>query len=190
LCSITSAQRRKADDTSVRNLYCEGEALETLGVISEDQDMSANVITPIATVIVAGFVALISFLQWRISREKLRLDLYNRRFDIYTRVLDYYQELLKWHGTPEQLALQKPFIKAVRESRFIFPEDSGVYKFLEEFSTHAFYISSFAETRDALAGTQEQVRLALARTDHVNWILKSMSTLEDKMSPCLRFDSL
>jgi hypothetical protein len=98
---------------------------------------------------------------------------------------------LQWSDTPEQEALKTPFLKAVRESRFMFPKKSGVHEYLEEFSTHSFYIVNFAQTRDAFAGIpEEQVKLALIRTEHVNWILSSMAVLEDKMSSTLRFENL
>ena len=89
-------------------------------------DTLLKVVTLIATTAVAIAVAIISWKQWRLSQEKLRLDLFNRRFDVYMRVLDLYQELLQWKGTAEQNALYIPFIKAVRESRFIFPRKSPV----------------------------------------------------------------
>lgn len=152
--------------------------------------MSA-IIAPIAAVIVAGFVAVISFLQWRINREKLRLDLYNRRFDIYARILDIYDELLQWKDSPEQEALKKPFFKAAREAKFMFPKDSGVYEYIQEFHTHAFYVVTFAKTHAMFVSTsKESVAHVHERVEHVNWILVSITELERRMSPYLRFDRL
>jgi hypothetical protein len=74
---------------------------------------------------------------WWTSREKLRLDLYNRRFDVYSRTLDFYHALLSWEPTelekaktslldsPELGNTQKSFIKASREAQFLFDDDSG-----------------------------------------------------------------
>src|SRR5437764_13744295 len=77
---------------------------------------------------------------WWLSREKLRLDLYNRRFDVYNRTLDFY------HALPDEAEFHAPdvavpeierhrfmegfkekqrnFIKASREARFLFDDAS------------------------------------------------------------------
>jgi hypothetical protein len=156
-------------------------------------DFLLRITTPIAATIVSIAVAIISWKRWQISREKLRLDLFNRRFDIFQRVLDFHQELMNWKGSVEQKALYTPFIKAVRESRFIFPKKSGVLPFLEEFQRHSFYIVTFEEARDPMIGTgmnREIGELAQKKIEHQNWILNSMPTLEDKMEPYLRFERL
>src|SRR6185437_1639467 len=116
-----------------------------------------GIMTPIATTTIAAAVAIIGLQQWRISREKLRLDLFNRRFDVYMRVLDLYQELLLWKGTDEQRSLFVPFIKAMRESRFIFPKKSGVYPFLEDCHKRAFYVIHYEEARDGLQGMPREL---------------------------------
>jgi hypothetical protein len=154
-------------------------------------DLLLRITTPIAATIVSIAVAIISWKQWQISRERLRLDLFNRRFDIFQRVLDFHQELLTWKGSAEQKALYTPFIKAVRESRFIFPKKSGVLPFLEEFQRHSFYIVTFEEARNSMQGMNREIgELAQRKLEHQNWILYSMPTLEDKMEPYLQFEKL
>jgi hypothetical protein len=106
-------------------------------------DIGLKVVTAAAATTVAAYVARISCLQWKNNQEKLRLDLYERRFAIYMHVLDFHRELLRWGDTEDQKSLEQPFTRAVRESKFLFPESSGVYEFLEEFSSHAFYITNF-----------------------------------------------
>src|ERR1700691_607728 len=81
---------------------------------------------------------------WWTGREKLRLDIYNRRFDVYSRALDFYQALLEWNPTgsektstslqdsPELRAMQRAFIKASREAQFLFDDDSGIHRRLEQ----------------------------------------------------------
>jgi hypothetical protein len=144
--------------------------------------VTLKIVTPVATLCIAAFVAIIGFNQWRISREKLRLDLFNRRFDIYLRVLDYYGALLKEGGGPttEQTV---SFLKAVRESRFIFPKVSEVHRFLEEFWTRAndFFID--AAKRKAGVSVHNA-------TDKFQWLLDAMKTLEEKMEPYMQFERL
>lgn len=112
-------------------------------------DVIERAVTPVFTILIAGFVAYISRLQWKTNREKLRLDLYERRFDIYMRVFEFQSALLFWGGGPEQIALQAPFLRALQESRFMFPEKSGAYKFLIEFNGHAFHVVNYQSAWDA-----------------------------------------
>src|SRR5271167_3415454 len=76
----------------------------------------------IATIIIAVYVAFIGTFQWITAREKLRLDLYNRRFDVYLNALDFMQSLMMWNDIPQEERLPKRarFIRATRESRFLF----------------------------------------------------------------------
>ncbi|MGD0522125.1 MAG: hypothetical protein ABSA48_12780 [Terracidiphilus sp.] len=141
-----------------------------------------------ATTIVAIYVAIISRRQWKTNHEKFRLDLYSRRFEIYLRVLEYFQELVQWDGSPKQISLQRPFIKAYAESKFMFPPESGIYAFLKEFGEHAFHIIKFEENKSMLSGMpEEQMNLSIKRTDHVNWIFGSMTIFEEKIAPYLNF---
>ena len=85
-----------------------------------------------------------------------------------------------------------PFVRALRESRFLFPESAGVYRFMEEFDRHAFAITQFKAVRDhwEAASVQERQDLALAHREHASWILHSVPKLEEKMAPFLNFHAL
>jgi hypothetical protein len=91
---------------------------------------------------IAMVVSILSFgaaaAAWWVSREKLRLDLYNRRFDVYLKTLDFWYALSRWKPTdkeilscnlvdsPELSDSQIAFIKASRESQFLFDDSSGM----------------------------------------------------------------
>lgn len=155
-----------------------------------------HLFTAIGTLGIAFAVATITKSQWKTNQEKLRLDLYAKRFEIYMRTLDFHNALLEWKDDPEpepaQVALIAPFFRAFRESRFLFPESAGVYRFMEEFSQHAFHITNYKKARDGWGEgfPEEKIDLALARTDHVSWILTSIPTLEDRIATFLNFHAL
>ena len=64
-----------------------------------------------------------------------------------------------------------------------------MYRFMEEFSQHAFHVTNFKQARDGWgdAFPKERIDLTLARTDHVNWILTSIPILEGAYSTVLEF---
>jgi hypothetical protein len=155
-------------------------------------DSILKAITALAATAVAFYVALISKRQWKTNQEKLRLDLYQRRFEIYLRILEYHWALLDWQGKPEQIASRGPFVRAFCESRFIFPEKSGVYDFLREFNQHALQIVNFKSELDekGSASPRPNPKLAQLQLDNVKWMFDSPDALQARMAPFLNFHSL
>jgi hypothetical protein len=158
-----------------------------------------NSVTPLATVTLAIWAAGVTYRSWRDSREKIRLDLFNRRFDIYLRTLTFYLQLIVWTDAEEQKALTDPFVKASREARFIFPSKSGVYEYLQEFATRAFRITHYNETIKSFPpgaalydeeSNKVRMKLVLQRTEDANWILGSIEKLERLMKPYMSFERL
>jgi hypothetical protein len=154
-------------------------------------DPSLKVVTAIATTTVALCVARISWRQWFTNKEKLRLDLYEKRFGVYMRVLDLFQALILWDGSAEQKALTVPFIKAHLESRFLFPESSGIHAYLSEFRDHAFRIMNFDQLKSLGASDRQlYMKYTNERLESATWILSSMEPLEKKLAPYLNFHEI
>ena len=84
--------------------------------------------------LVPAIAALAALLAWRVARDKLKLDLYDRRFAIYDAALDYYFLRTGHHTSsdPEtRERIERKCIKACREARFLFDERSGVVPALD-----------------------------------------------------------
>lgn len=153
--------------------------------------LGLQAITAGATITVAVYVARISRRQWWTNQEKLRLDLYNKRFEIYTRVLDFYQAIVMWEASAEQIQLQYPFLKAFRESRFLFPKDSGVFDYISEFQKHAFRIVQFDNLKPlAKIDPKEFLKHSKQRENSLSWLLNSMEGLEERLAPFLNFHDI
>jgi hypothetical protein len=115
---------------------------------------STNLVPWFALAVSIVSLCFVGLTGW-ISREKLRLDLYNRRFDVYSRTLDLLHELDGWRPTemektstslqesPQLEKALRAFIKASREARFLFDDDSGVQKQLEQINADTFAIIGF-----------------------------------------------
>ncbi|EHK5438639.1 hypothetical protein I8Y03_001887 [Aeromonas hydrophila] len=106
----------------------------------------------IAILLVSICTAFVSFSQMRIASAKTRLDLYNKRFSIYLAAIDYYHSL--WQEYSEDAVKDIngkaiAFVKAYRESQFLFDTSSGIYETLGEIqecgSTMSFYIKRRVE---------------------------------------------
>ncbi len=133
----------------------------------------------VATVVIAIYVAAIGTSQWYVSREKLRLDLYERRFDVLARTLDFVQGLAKWHSLSESDQEQKhsAFIRAARESRFLFASEPRICQLLDEINVRS------AEQLFVYRSTGKTQPLILDPTKETADLLR----LETLLSPFLAF---
>ncbi|MDR0241198.1 MAG: hypothetical protein LBJ65_06305 [Burkholderia sp.] len=105
---------------------------------------STSLITALPTILISAYVAWIAYQQHRTNREKLRLDLYDRRFGVYTASIDFYHVLSSYDEANEQhQEAHRAFVKAMRESRFLFGQDSEIVSILEEMHTRAARIMGY-----------------------------------------------
>ena len=161
-----------------------------------------NTVAWIALAVSAGSACFAGVASWT-SRERLRLDLYNRRFDVYSRTLDFYHALLGWKPTelekattslqdsPELRTTQKAFIKASREAQFLFKDASGVKKQLEQIHTDTIgIIGCLRDSLPRLNSAPERI-LASQQCDEC-WkrFHEAIPSLEEKMSEYLDFHAL
>jgi len=84
----------------------------------------------IASLIVSCVTFLVVVANSKIANAKLKLDLYNKRFDIYKAVLDFHNDGFVKDGTNESKNIDRQFIKAFRESKFIFNPEDGIDKLI------------------------------------------------------------
>jgi hypothetical protein len=143
---------------------------------------------------------------WWTSREKLRLDLYNRRFDIYSRALDFYHALTKWTPTelektttslqdsPELEKTQRAFIKASREAQFLFDDKDGVHKRLEQMNSDSMgiigYRRDIAPKQHTLNPSDRLPSETLFSDCLKRFFFDTLPPLEQEMSKYLDFHAL
>lgn len=163
----------------------------------------SDTVSWIALVISVASVCFTGLASWT-SHQKLRFDLYNRRFDIYSRTLDFYHALLAWEPTdlektttslqdsPELRTTQRAFIKAKQEARFLFREDSGIQKQLEQMHDDTIGIIGYKRDRVAKLNGQTKMMISEYETfaERLNRINGSIPLLEQQMSEYLDFRAI
>ena len=87
---------------------------------------------PYAVFAISIATAYFSWCQKEISRAKLKLDLYNRRFKIYEAVVEYYLWSYDKSEKSEK-EINKNFVMAFRESKFLFKHSDGIYDEIDKF---------------------------------------------------------
>jgi len=142
---------------------------------------------PVLTVLIGASVALIACYQWKTNREKLRLDLYQRRFEIYLRVLDFHFAIWQ-QDEPKLDLLHVPFMKAFWESKFLFPEKSGIYDFLDDYNLRTSRVRVYRSQIPPRSDLTPEERAQLIK-DEI-WIKDCIGILEEKLGPYLNFHSI
>ena len=100
-------------------------------------------------------VALVAWLQWRLSNKKLLADMYERRFSVYENTVVFYWVLMRDNDLvplPELLSAQDNFLKSWRESQFLFKPGDGINEILDTFRMQT---NPFVDRRKGLNVQQE-----------------------------------
>ncbi len=144
--------------------------------------------------VLSPFIAAMAL--WVASRQsktnvaKLRLDLYDKRFAIYENALTFFSGA---GGTPQSLQsdgfalLQRQFVKAHRESQFLFDADAGIFELLGRLNLDAHKVI-VSKTRGLEMGGERGVKLIAEGNDVYKGIEKSINDLEAAIGPYIRFN--
>jgi hypothetical protein len=147
--------------------------------------------TKVAAVLVGGAALFVSVLQWRVARDKLKLDLYNKRFNVYVCAIDYYQAAMK-DDLSEIRKTATMFVKVSRESIFLFKKEDGILPLMRKIGQDCNSITLYTEEKakgveaDPLM-LSEYVRVRQAPLLRLETLLLE---LETKMAPYLNFQNI
>ena len=109
-----------------------------------DNKSASDYLLAIAPIVVSCGVAFIAWAQYRTNKSKLRLDLYGRRFAVYDKTLTLYQAYYSKSSKSEFLQESLiDFVRAYRESLFLFGRDSDVYKVLTDIKDTLVFLIDF-----------------------------------------------
>jgi hypothetical protein len=149
-------------------------------------------LSALLTPIVGALGTLIAYLQWHISRSKIKLDLYEKRFAVYEATLAFYQKIMACTAetieTTEFNIAQKSFIKASRESQFLFSEGSGIFPLLEEWHNYSFKVIEFKNVAKEMASHPETfLKMKNECDEALQFFESSLKKLEQTLVPYLHF---
>jgi hypothetical protein len=139
----------------------------------------------LVTSIVSVVIALAALM---ISREKLRMDLYNRRFEIFRAAVNLRNlHCEEWTRSDAQLEVRSAFFRALEEAGFLFKEGSGVIEVLNRMHLASQFIVRHEPPSQPGYPDDEQRRYV---EDKV-WITDgSIRELRENIAPFLNFKTL
>jgi hypothetical protein len=143
------------------------------------------------TAFVAVMVAIISYRQWRTAHDRLRLDLYNRRLELYLTVRSVEDVLVRWSGTENEKIVLDKFKRAQRESRFLFPPESGVFELFEEYGEAIIKITALEALKryEKSNEPEKNTDWQKVRVDAYSKSILIRADLDNRVTPLLEFNS-
>jgi len=157
--------------------------------------MDKELVTVILSV-TASFVSIATLLvalsQVKIASAKTRLDLYNKRFNVYATALDYYKAAWGDSEQPVKIVAAN-FIKAYRESQFLFKASDGVYDTLTKIKDAGAAATGLekliAEIDADIAGDRRVAgQFREKRMEKLNEFEQALMTLEQQLGAYIRFE--
>ncbi|MGJ3258210.1 MAG: hypothetical protein ACFE0S_01285 [Rhodospirillales bacterium] len=135
-----------------------------------------NIFLSMATLVVAGSVAVITYQQYWVNRLRLRHELFDRRFEVFKAAQRFLSEIMReGRLTDDGLANEYPkFIDAWQRSRFLFNNE-------------------IADYLDSIGKRALQLRLHDRRDRHeeeasdLEWLTQQTTVLFEKFRPYLAF---
>ncbi len=127
---------------------------------------------PIAIAVLGGYIAVRQYIT---SRQKLKLDLFDKRFAIFQASKKFIGQVLTNEYTDKQV--QREFLIATQGTRFIFNEKIRLY-----------IDSIWEKSQDLQEWSQNQTSSenSASRADHLKWFNAQLSEIERHFSPYMQ----
>jgi len=137
----------------------------------------------LVTILVAAFAAYVAYQQFRLGREKFKLDLFEKRFSVFAGT----RRLLSRILADGDIKLENffEFRAAVAEATFLFGTDITVY--LDEIDKKALRLNSLREEMRPLPVGDERTRLAGEISDTLGWLTGQLPELRVRFAPYMKF---
>lgn len=145
-----------------------------------------KIITPCGTLAVAVAVGLIGWGQWRLARNKLRLDLFDRRYKVFDATRNFASEILKTATfTNDQLFI---FYAGTTDAEFLFGSD--VVDYLTETRTRAVKMRQLQKVYENLPLGEERTKAVNAEHNELIWMNDQLTRMTKIYRPYLGFSHI
>jgi hypothetical protein len=137
------------------------------------------------TLIIGAFVACVGYQQYLVSRERFKLDLFEKRFAVYKGVQVFLSCILR-EAKVELEELFK-FRANTQDAVFLFGED--IPEYIQQIDTKAIELCTTAEKLNGIPVGEERSRICEKKTEQLMWLINQLPKLSGVFSPYLRFRS-
>jgi hypothetical protein len=141
------------------------------------------VLAPIATLVVGLVAGFIAWQQWRLARQKLRLDLFDWRFKVFEATRRFLSQILK-HAQFSDSELFE-FFAGTSDAEFLFGKD--VVSYLTELRTRSLEMRKHRILFDPLPVGDERSKHVQGHHDQLLWLGEQAGNVQKPFLPYLGF---
>jgi hypothetical protein len=138
---------------------------------------------PIATLFLSVAVGVVAWLQWRVARNKLRLDLFDRRYKVFEATRKFLALILQ--NTTFDNSQFAEFDLAISDADFLFGDD--VVRYLREIRQEALDLRTSGKLLARARTDDEVTKRAQDEHAHLFWLNDQVEAMTKVFSPYLSF---
>jgi hypothetical protein len=136
----------------------------------------------LATLTVACAVAYVALQQWRLARNRFRLDLFDRRYKVYDATKKFVS--VGQFDDPQLFE----FNVGTADAEFLF--DSRVTDYLVEVRKHAVTVRTHQKIFEHMPVGEERSRHVEAAHEHLLWLTEQITNVTKVFTPYLSFSHI
>ncbi len=138
----------------------------------------------LTTVVFAFFAAYIAYQQYRLGREKFKLDLFEKRFAVFAGTRRFLTHILR-DGDLQDYNYLWEYRAAIGEAEFLFETD--ITEYLEDIYKHALKLKADRDTLSSLPVGTERTQLNHEISENLRWLTDQLPELKKRFSPYMKF---
>ncbi|MBN1805630.1 MAG: hypothetical protein JW837_10295 [Sedimentisphaerales bacterium] len=135
------------------------------------------------TIIIGIFVAYIAYNQYRLSKEKFKLDMFDKRYGVYKNTQVFLTKIFR--NAKIEMEDIFEFRAGTQDSVFLFKEDIPDY--LQKIDNKALKLWETHKSLDGVPKGVKRSEMCYEQTDLFDWLIKQLPELPNKFAPYLKF---
>jgi hypothetical protein len=144
---------------------------------------SADVISKLAAPVIAGIVAYIAYLQWKLNKALVREKLFERRFEVFRSTQKFLTKISE--KIDFDMSDLWEFSDAVQRSRFLFDEE--IHTYLKAITDRALDLKLSTDLMTDPSESGNMSAHSASRSASAIWLNNQLSVIFQKFQPYLSF---
>jgi hypothetical protein len=145
--------------------------------------MKVEYVQWLLTFLIGIFVAFVGYQQYRVSKERFKLDLFEKRFSVYKGIQVFLTHILT--NAKFEMADLFKFRADTQDAIFLFGED--VINYISLIDKKALEFGSLSQELEGIPKGEERSKACEEKTRLLMWLIDQLPRLKDVFSPYLKF---
>ena len=135
------------------------------------------------TIMIGLFVAYTAYNQYRLSKEKFKLDMFDKRYGVYKNTQVFLTKILRDAKIEMEDILE--FRAGTQDSVFLFKED--IPNYLKNIDNKALDFWEIHKSLDGVPKGEERSKMCRKQTELLGWLTSQLPELKNKFAPYVKF---